>query len=489
MPPRFYAQRLLARRSLQRIQPLHPAYSRDFLSLFRKKDEPRAAPGSGRLLSADDLFYPLSQSPFKDLQQRARAIGEIAPCPVCLEQDKRVGVRHACPDCGWPSHCTEDHWQEDKEHAKFCARLREANEDEHDLRSGRHFHEFDMPGFPDTEQAISLMNWDVFWYTRGFASFDRERSRRIASKVLTYPMSVAGVLHQNSALNLRNQRLTPEGLRSMTALRTNLHVVLGSPEQTFGRSNLEKVRIFILGARGESFLPPGIWQQMAFLFPSANFHVYFIGPQVSLPELVTLPLSSASDRDSIVDSPTIPGQKLWRPPTPPRVHPHPRTRDVSQYYGAPAYTTPFTPLIAFTGIRAMYQDVHELFAPFDPYTDVFFNFSPGFGMPSPTTPGMLQINSPTDWGPVVPKLLETKCMLFLTGFSPADIERDVRSLDTAEGVSGEFDFILTPGENPFGSEKWEVNDFDPRVLIKPNWGIWGIRGKRRDIQEGFVFTL
>ena len=183
------------------------------------------------------------------------------------------------------------------------------------------------------------------------------------------------------------------------------------------------------------------------------------------------------------------GKKLWRPPSPKPLHPHPRTRDVTQYYGFPAYTTPFSSLMAFTGIRALYQDVHELFGPFDPYTDVFFNFAPGFGMPSPSSPGLLQIAAPGDWGPVVPQVLSTKCMMFLTGFSPADVERDVRSLDGVEGVSGEFDFILSPGDNPFGSEKWEVNDFDPRVIIKPNWGIWGIRGKRRDIQEEFVLTL
>jgi splicing suppressor protein 51 len=246
---------------------------------------------------------------------------------------------------------------------------------------------------------------------------------------------------------------------------------------------MEKIRLFILGARSESFLPPGIWQQMSFLFPSANFHVYFIGPQVSMPANVPTP---EDEFDQVIERH---GQKLWRPPSPPPLHLHPKTRDVSEYYGAPAYTTPFSHMVSFTGIRAVYQDVHELFGPFDPYTDVFFNFSPGFGMPSPTSPELLQIASPSEWGPVLPQVLSTKCMMFVTGFSPADIERDIRSLDGVEGVSGEFDFILTPGENPFGSEKWEVNDFDPRVIIKPNWGIWGIRGKRRDIQDNYVFTL
>jgi len=82
-------------------------------------------------------------------------------------------------------------------------------------------------------------------------------------------------------------------------------------------------------------------------------------------------------------------------------------------------------------------------------------------------------------------ILDTKCPLFVTGFSPTDVERDVRSLDGVDGVSGEFDWVLTPGVNPFGSEKWDIAEFDPRVMVKTNWGVWGIKGKRRDIREGY----
>lgn len=65
------------------------------------------------------------------------------------------------------------------------------------------------------EEAVSFSNWDVFWYTRGFPSMDTERSRRHASKLLSYPMTIGSVLHQHSSLMLNNQRLTPEGSRSM----------------------------------------------------------------------------------------------------------------------------------------------------------------------------------------------------------------------------------------------------------------------------------
>ena len=146
--------------------------------------------------------------------------------------------------------------------------------------------------------------------------------------------------------------------------------------------------------------------------------------------------------------------------------------------------------MSITGIQSPYAEVHSQFAEtYDPYTDCFFLFSPGFGFPSPsgalTESGepVLQISSPTEWGNTLPLLLQTKCPIFITGFSPVDVERDVRSLSTAPGVAGEFDWIITPGENAFSSEKWEVADFDPRVMVKTNWGIWGIRGKSRDIQE------
>jgi splicing suppressor protein 51 len=72
------------------------------------------------------------------------------------------------------------------------------------------------------EEAISFANWDVFWYTRGFPSMDTDRSRRHASKLLTYPLTIGSVLHQNSGLTLSNQRVTPEGARSLAGESASL---------------------------------------------------------------------------------------------------------------------------------------------------------------------------------------------------------------------------------------------------------------------------
>lgn len=242
--------RILARRAgvgnISR-RACQPANRRHFFGLFKKSKPDTKAPPP--ILSQDDLFHPFSKSPFPYFKERGEAISKIAPCPVCAESYKSTkeiprAVKFECPDCGWPTHCTGEHWEADEEHAKYCTRLREVNEDDHDLRSGRRIREFEMPGMSSVkrpffapcltvylgpqayEEAVSFANWDTLWYTRGFTSMDTERSRRHASKVLTYPLTIGSVLHQHSSLTLNNQRLTPEGSRSLAGtFTTNLFIL------------------------------------------------------------------------------------------------------------------------------------------------------------------------------------------------------------------------------------------------------------------------
>ena len=255
------------------------------------------------------------------------------------------------------------------------------------------------------------------------------------------------------------------------------------------------------------------------LFPSTHFHLFFIGPQVSLPKPPkngaprTFTTNSDTSSNANVPHADVAGNKeaeiekvvekkpeylpnVYEPPTPAPIARLKRTRDSLQKYGVPSYTVPYTPQLTITGMQANYADVHAQFQhTLDPYSDLFFMFSPGFGFPSPDSVDesgqpLLQIASPTEWGPVLPMLLASKCTIFVTGFSPTDVERDVRSLSGAPQVAGEFEWVITPGPNSFGSEKWEIADFDPRVMVKTNWGVWAIRGKSRDIQErSSIFKL
>jgi mitochondrial splicing suppressor protein 51 len=311
----------------------------------------------------------------------------------------------------------------------------------------------------------------------------------------------------------------------ITALRQTLHVPPGTPETEEQNINKPKARIFILGARKESSLPPHVWEQLCLLFPAGLVHLYFIGPQVALPQPPTVPLKTAvsdtpdatspptenpAEAKADSESPASPAQSestsiseaasesekdpaytpnIYTPPTPKPIERQRRTRDSLTEYGVPSYTVPYTPQLYISGLQSSYLDVHpQLAETYDPYTDCFFIFHPGFGFPSPTSPGALQVAAPAEWGGVLPALLQTKCAIFVTGFSPADVERDVRSLESAPGVAGEFDWVLTPGPNEFGSEKWEVADFDPRVMVRSNWGVWGIRGKRTDVVERQSFA-
>ena len=154
------------RTQILRSRRWHRQPLRSLFGLARKADDAkqsRAPPPP--VLSQDDLFHPLSRSPFPALKQRAEAVKKLAPCPVCAKEhahgippshshanDEHSSTDHPrrvsfeCPECGWPSHCCEDHWAADQEHARYCSRLKEVNEDEHDLRSGRKMKEFELPG-------------------------------------------------------------------------------------------------------------------------------------------------------------------------------------------------------------------------------------------------------------------------------------------------------------------------------------------------------
>lgn len=209
--------------SLASSSALAQEQRRTFLSgLFgrftKKQDKPEPfarPPPKKPVLSQDDLFHPLSKSPFSDMRARSERIKRLAPCPVHLARGQRVLVQYECPQCGWPTHYSEKAWNEDPEKGRYIHRLREANEDEHDLRSGREMEEFKLPGPQGFEEAINMSSWDVFFYTRGFKSIDSERSRRHVSKLLSFPMTVGSVLHENSPYTTRNRRMTREGLRSL----------------------------------------------------------------------------------------------------------------------------------------------------------------------------------------------------------------------------------------------------------------------------------
>ncbi|KAF8503530.1 hypothetical protein F5888DRAFT_1001071 [Russula emetica] len=264
---------------------------------------------------------------------------------------------------------------------------------------------------------------------------DTERSRRHATKLLTYPITIGSVIHQFSALTLGNQRLTPEGSRSLAALRLTLHGATGTPETEEASIDKPQMRIFILGARAESSLPRHVWEQLTLLFPAALFHLYFIGPQVSLPKPPAAAsttassdptseagsqVASASSSPREEASASAPSAKsdekkpvylpnVYEPPTPAPISRHKRTRSSIERYGVPSYTVPYTPQLTITGMQCNYHEVHAQFQDtFDPYTDLFLCSLRALGFPHrlrrPMSLGNLsyRLSLPPEWGPVLP---------------------------------------------------------------------------------------
>lgn len=174
------------------------------------------------VLKPGNLFHPMDQSPSPSMRERADYIKAHAYCPHPDHTHTHpTHISFTCPDCGTPTYCTEQHWAEDYEnHLQICDKLREVNEDDHDLRSGRFFPEFDYPGVQLNEALINFTNWDTYLYTRGFEAVNEERSLRQLTKLLTYPTTIASVLHELSPYSLRH-RLTVEGLKSFTGVSSS----------------------------------------------------------------------------------------------------------------------------------------------------------------------------------------------------------------------------------------------------------------------------
>ncbi|CAM1505376.1 Fc.00g110130.m01.CDS01 [Cosmosporella sp. VM-42] len=435
--------------------------SRDFSSTSISHSEAAAvqkAPETSVRLSEDDLFHPFSKSPVPEFRRRAAFMKQHAYCPhpdhqatklptvAAKPEDAEVStgtqapahVSFECPDCGLPVYCCEEHWQDDYEkHLEICDTLRQINEDDHDLRSGRVFHEANLPDLQLDEAAINMTNWDTFMYTREFDAVNSDRSMRQITRLLTYPITIGSVLHELSPYSMKEgERLTAEGLKSFSALRYNLH----PPKSGRGsgvtqlRPEPPAVRLFILGARAESSLPRPAWVQLAHMFPEARLHLIFIGPE------------SMANRDDEFPLPE---------------------RTASNPFGAVVEDRVWYKMKIST-IVDYYHTLHKTghFTPYDPYFDAFVLFHPGLGHPA----------SSHEWEETLPLLLETKLPIISTGYTQFDMERDVEWVRNKS--KGEFDVLLKPDENVFRSLRWDLNDLDPQDVSCGNWGVWAFRGKR-----------
>ena len=200
-----------------------------------------SADNENQILPTENLFHSFSASPIPEIRRRAAYIKHHAYCPhpshrktratfAPFDPEARKGdgpeslpaarVNFECPDCGVPVSCCEEHWADDYEtHLEFCDVLKQINEDDHDLLSGRYFEEFDYPEEWLEEALVNLSNWDTLLYTRQWKAVNDTRALRQVTKLITYPVTIASVLHELSPYNIKKGgRLTVEGLKSLTGM-------------------------------------------------------------------------------------------------------------------------------------------------------------------------------------------------------------------------------------------------------------------------------
>lgn len=132
---------------------LTPARFISLKGLLSRRTQQSSEEESKITLAPDNLFHKLSKSPIPELRDRAAIINKYGVCPVCDTREdpsqKRRPV-YECPECGYPTHCSEEHYHEGRQaHQEICHILREQNEDDHDLRSGRPMTEFEFPSKRD----------------------------------------------------------------------------------------------------------------------------------------------------------------------------------------------------------------------------------------------------------------------------------------------------------------------------------------------------
>ncbi|TDZ36378.1 Protein MSS51 [Colletotrichum spinosum] len=447
--------------TVSRKSKANDAPSRNFSSTTKNAQEAAAAKPVDETptpkLKSDDLFHSFTNSPIPEIRRRAAFMRQHAYCPHPDHRATRVPtiapqgeetassghlapahVDFECPDCGIPVYCSKEHWMDNYEaHLEICDTLKEINEDDHDLRSGRAFPEFVMADDQMPEAVVNMTNWDTFMYSREFEAINDERSMRQVTKMLTYPITIGSVLHELSPYNIKQDgRLTNEGLKSLSALRYTLHPPLSGKGTDMKdlRPEAPPVRVFCLGARAESSLPRNTWLQLAHLFPESRIHVIFIGPE------------SMANRDDEF-------------PLPPRTAENPFGMVIEDR---------ISHKLKISTIVDYYHTIHKTgyFAPYDPYFDCFCLFHPGLGHPA----------SSHEWAETLPLLLETKIPIIATGYTQFDMERDIEWVRRT--AAGEFDMLLQPGENLFRSLRWDLNDLDPQDVSCGNWGVWAFRGKR-----------
>lgn len=464
------------------------------------------------------IFFSLDRSPHRDLQEYHREITQYSSCPVCIRQkdyfiaegspvavdntvastgnpasdgdaayiDKgksRLRPEHTCNDCGFPTHCSEDHLAADEVHKKeVCQMLRQWNEDEHDLRSGRKFWEMNFPGLQPKEALLNFSSWPYIFVSRKFPKqlYTSPIAQRHVSRLLTYPYTIASMLSNPWVYQQSDKIVTDLGWHILSRLSHAVDVANKAAMKDYHHSKGSKrkikfteeptaptltsdpFRVFILGARVESQLPVNVWEQLSNTFPGVPFRLHFIGPEASVPKLeMTTSVNPFQKRAHIV-----PATRIHRKPITSRVTVEEAETTVS------SYVIPVSVNLRLEFIKAKYEQVHDTFGPFNTSRDIFVLFNSGLA------------HTRNEWKPALNEILKTRCLTIFTSFNKNEQEEDVKAVK--EDYDGDYDVVMRPTFNKFSSMRPDIPAdcvHDPEKWWYTNWGMFAVRGIGNEVGD------
>ncbi|KAL6948240.1 hypothetical protein ACO0OE_002267 [Hanseniaspora uvarum] len=387
--------------------------------------------------------YPTLENrfiPWKDLMHTNdyvnAAVNQIKTFSVCPITGGKI--EYFDPISGLPTHSSEEAYLKDVEYTQSNKPelMKLAVAYENDSISKRDFPEYDFSEEQSSNQAISYLNWESWFYTREFNSMETQFHVAQASKYLTYPVTIAALLSNQSPYKLTSQGgpVTHEGLKSLSALRYSIfprqRADLGFKEDDIAELQDRAIRIFIVGSKFESLMPISVWKQLNYCMPDVNIEIHFIGPEALFDSKTNEYISYEENHKGVQVSPEL------------KVFYHTNLFHVNHLQGD--------------------------FFPYDPYLDSFYLFHPNISTdPESTKSWMYE---------TMKGLLETKCPIFISGHSLDGFSSDWECV--MEKYEDELDVLMEPTENAFGSTKWQINPYMPTYAFQTNMIIGGIRGKR-----------
>ena len=251
-----------------------------------------------------------------------------------------------------------------------------------------------------------------------------------------------------TAQSIVSQSTAP--LRSLSSLLTfplTMSYALGKVRNALGP--LSCFRVLIVGARSESSLPMQWWKE--YLYHSVNKSpqtiIKTVGPGLQLNKSISMKRDTVTyEQDDVVYSLQLSND----------LHSNSSTNDLH------------------SNDRIVLHD-HPNCMELLQWADVFVLFNPGYGS-KPLT---------KQWDPTIRLLLQTKKPVICTAHGPADLDRDLSTLDRIsteedwQDLGENVDLLFTPHENPFRSIKQtlDMNETEDCKVVTANHSIYGFIAK------------